>query len=98
MLFGLFAPLFTSLMLASPEAFISALAGLAMLRVLQNAMAAAFGGICTLGALITFLVTLADVPIFGLGAPFWGLVFGCAASWLLEREAYLKSLAGPADD
>lgn len=94
-LFGLFSPLFTNLMLASPPAFIATLAGLAMLRVLQASMTTAFGGACTLGALITFLVTLADVPIFGLGAPFWGLVFGCATSWLLEREAYLDSLSGP---
>ena len=64
-----------------------------------DSMAAAFGASCTLGALITFLVTLADVPIFGLGAPFWGLVFGCAASWLLERREYRQALStGPADD
>jgi len=34
--FGLFAPVFTRLMLATPRAFIAALAGLAMLRVLQT--------------------------------------------------------------
>ena len=33
--FGLLAPLFTRLMLATPPAFIAALAGLAMLRVLE---------------------------------------------------------------
>ncbi len=92
LLFGLFSSLFTSLMLASPPAFIATLAGLAMLRVLQTAMTTAFGGTCTFGALITFLVTLADVPIFNLGAPFWGLVFGCATSWMLERADYTRSL------
>jgi len=30
---------------------------------------------------------VADVAIFRIGAPFWGLVFGLAASWLLERRA-----------
>jgi benzoate membrane transport protein len=29
-------------------------------------------------------VTVADVPIFNVGAPFWGLVFGYLASRLLE--------------
>jgi benzoate membrane transport protein len=90
--FGLFSGYFTSLMLAAPAAFIASLAGLAMLRVLQNAMVTAFGGRCSFGALITFLVTLADVPIFSLGAPFWGLVFGVATSWLLERADYLAAL------
>ncbi len=97
LLFGLFSPLFTSMMLASPPAFIATLAGLAMLRVLQTSMTTAFGGRCTLGALITFLVTLADVPIFNLGAPFWGLVIGCATSWGLERADYLRSLSGTTD-
>ena len=97
LLFGLFSSLFTNLMLASPAAFIAALAGLAMLRVLQTSMTTAFGGTCTFGALITFLVTLADVPIFNLGAPFWGLVFGCATSWILEREDYTRALSGTAD-
>lgn len=98
LLFGLFSSFFTSLMLASPPSFIAALAGLAMLRVLQNSMTVAFGGTCTFGALITFLVTLADVPILGLGAPFWGLVFGCAASWALERADYMRALSDESSD
>lgn len=97
LLFGLFSSFFTSLMLASPPAFIATLAGLAMLRVLQTSMTTAFGGTCTFGALITFLVTLADVPIFNLGAPFWGLVFGCATSWVLERADYVRSLSAVVD-
>jgi len=83
--FGLFAPVFTRLMLATPKAFIAALAGLAMLRVLQTAFTVSFKERFALGALVTFLVTVADIPIFNIGAPFWGLVFGYAASRLLER-------------
>ncbi len=83
--FGLFSPFFTHLMLATPKAFIAALAGLAMLRVLQGAFTVSFRDRFALGALITFLVTVADVPIFNIGAPFWGLVFGYGASRLLER-------------
>ena len=83
--FGLASPVFVGLMLATPKAFIAALAGLAMLRVLQTAFAISFRERFTLGALVTFLVTVADVPIFNIGAAFWGLVLGFAASWLLER-------------
>jgi benzoate membrane transport protein len=88
--FGLMAPLFTRLMLATPPAFIAALAGLAMLRVLQTAFSISFRERFTLGALVTFVVTVADVAVFNIGAPFWGLVFGFAASWLLERGDFRK--------
>lgn len=84
--FGLLSPFVTRLTLATPGAFIAALAGLAMLRVLQTAFTVAFKDRCALGALVTFLVTAADVPILSIGAPFWGLVLGFATSWLLERE------------
>jgi len=89
--FGLLSPTFTRLLLAAPKAFIAALAGLAMLRVLQTAFTVSFGGKFTLGALVTFLVTLADVAIFNVGAPFWGLVFGLAVAWLLERSDFPAS-------
>jgi benzoate membrane transport protein len=83
--FGLFAPVFTRLMLGTPKAFIAVLAGLAMLRVLQTAFTVSFRGSFALGALVTFLVTVADIPILNIGAPFWGLVFGYVTSRLLER-------------
>lgn len=87
--FGLMAPFFTRLLLSTPPAFIAALGGLAMLRVLQTAFGVSFGGgKFALGALVTFLVTVADVPIFNVGAAFWGLVFGFAASGLLERDDF----------
>jgi len=86
--FGLAAPVFTRVMLAAPGAFIATLAGLAMLRILQTAFIASFRDRFTLGALITFLITVADVPIFNIGAPFWGLVIGFAASWMLERRDF----------
>ena len=89
--FGLTAPLFTRLLFGAPKAFVAVLAGLAMLRVLQTAFTVSFRDRCTLGALVTFLVTVADVPIFNIGAPFWGLVLGLAVSWLLERDDVRKA-------
>jgi benzoate membrane transport protein len=86
--FGLFSPVFTRLLLSTPKAFIATLAGLAMLRVLQTAFTVSFRDRFALGALVTFLVTVADVAIFNIGAPFWGLVFGFAVSWLLERDDF----------
>ena len=88
LVFGLLSPLFVRLLLSTPTAFIAALGGLAMLRVLQTAFGVAFGGKFALGALVTFLVTVADVPIFNIGAAFWGLVIGFGISWLLERKDF----------
>ena len=88
--FGLASPLFVRLLLSTPPAFIAALGGLAMLRVLQTAFGVAFGGKFALGALVTFLVTVADVTIFNVGAAFWGLVLGFGISWLLERKDFSR--------
>lgn len=89
-LFGIFAPLVTNLLIATPTAFLSTLAGLALLRTLQGAFQTSFGPTFPLGGLIAFLVTLAGLPIFNIGAPFWGLVFGVIASLLMERDSFTK--------
>jgi benzoate membrane transport protein len=86
--FGLMAPAFTGLMLAAPKAYIMTLGGLAMLRVLQAAFVASFKNRFTLGALVSFLVTVADVAVLNIGAAFWGLIAGFAISWLLERRDF----------
>jgi benzoate membrane transport protein len=90
LLFGLFSSSFTQLMLAAPKSFIAVLAGLAMLKVLQNAFSVAFRDRFTLGALVTFLVTVADLAILNIGAPFWGLLAGLAISRLLERGDFVR--------
>ena len=88
--FGLMAPTFTGLMLATPKEFIMVLGGLAMLRVLQGAFVASFGsGRFTLGALISLLVTVADLGVWNIGAAFWGLVAGFAVSWLMEKADFV---------
>ena len=62
----------------------------------QNAMPAlranvvVTGDIVRIGDLVENAGAVADVPIFNVGAAFWGLVFGFAASWLLERGDFRK--------
>jgi len=94
LVFGVLSPVFTHMMLATPPAFIATLAGLAMLRVLQTAFVTSFKDRFTFGALLTFIVTVANVAIFNIGAPFWGLVFGFALSWLLERKDFQAPRTG----
>ncbi|MCG2577221.1 benzoate/H(+) symporter BenE family transporter [Dechloromonas sp. XY25] len=89
-LFGLMAPTFTGLMLAAPREYIMVLGGLAMLRVLQGAFVASFGGgKFTLGALVSLLVTVADIGMLNIGASFWALVAGFAVSWLMEKRDFV---------
>ena len=87
--FGLLSPAFTRLMLHAPKAFIMALAGLAMLRILQAAFVTSFKDRFTVGALVSFLVTVADLGLLNIGAAFWGLVAGFVISWLLERPDFV---------
>jgi benzoate membrane transport protein len=98
-LFGLFAPGIIGLALAVPDAFIYVIGGLAMLRVLQQSLAAAFGGKFTAGAVVCMTVTVTELipearfALLGVGAPFWGLVFGILASLLLEPGDFRKTAA-----
>src|SRR5262245_43817082 len=98
LLFGIFAPVVTRLMLATPKAFIATLAGLALLRVLERAFAVSFKGGFTFGAAVCFLVTVANVPILSIGAPFWGVLIGLAVSWALERSDFTQLQAAPSSD
>ncbi len=86
--FGLFAPTFTRLLLKTPSSFIATRAGLATLRVLQTAFVTAFANRFSLGALVAFLGTIADVPVLNVGAAFWGLISGVILSLLLERADF----------
>lgn len=92
MLFGLGAPLFTSLILATPTAFIATLGGIALLRVLQTAFNTAFGGRLSMGGLVAFIVTVSGITFLNVGAPFWGLVFGIVTSLAIERDDFRASL------
>ena len=89
--FGLLSPAFTRLMLAAPKAFVMTLAGLAMLRVLQAAFVSSFKDRFALGALVAFLVTVADLGLWNIGAAFWGLLAGFVISWLLERPDFVAA-------
>ena len=85
-LFGVFAPITTATALALPVAFIGLVGGLAMFDVVRAAFLHAFSGKLSVGALTTFVVTVADRPIANIGAPFWAIVFGLAVAYLLERD------------
>lgn len=85
---ALFSPLVTRFMLGTPEAYILALGGMAMLGALRQAFVAAFSTKYTFGALVTFVVTIAEFDLFNIHAAFWGILIGCVASRFLDRGDY----------
>jgi benzoate membrane transport protein len=94
LLFGLFAETTVALALAVPGAFVAMLGGLGMVPVLQAAFRQAFSGRFPLGTLVSFVVTVSGVSIYNIGAPFWALAFGYAASRLLERRDFRAAAGG----
>lgn len=96
---ALLAPTLTRFMLATPEAFVLALGGIAMFKALQQAFVSAFSTTFTLGSLVTFVVTISGLNLFNIHAAFWGILIGYAVSRLLERHHHSASaqLASPND-
>jgi benzoate membrane transport protein len=88
MLFGLFAPMATAFSQILPASLINLLAGLALLDILGNCFASAFGEKFRVGALFTFITTISGLRLFNIAAPFWGLVAGSVISLLLERQDF----------
>lgn len=84
-LVGLFGATVVALFAAFPKAFVVALAGLALLGTIGNSLHAALAEPDEReAALITFLVTVSGLTLFGIGSAFWGIVIGVAARLLLQ--------------
>jgi benzoate membrane transport protein len=71
-----------------PLPLLLAVAGLALLGVLSQALEQIVTGPLRLGPLVAFAVASSSLTLFGLGAAFWALVFGALASFLAESEAW----------
>ncbi|MBN9333376.1 benzoate/H(+) symporter BenE family transporter [Devosia sp.] len=86
-LLGLAASLAAAFIAASPPILIQAVAGLALLSSLAAALSAALAQEeARLPAILTFVATASGITIFGIGAPFWGLVGGIILLLLLRQQ------------
>lgn len=84
-LVGIFGATVTGVLTAFPGELIAAIAGLALLGTIGNALAAAVRDeLHREAALITFLVTLSGVVIAGVGSAFWGVLAGALALGLQQ--------------
>jgi predicted benzoate:H+ symporter BenE len=64
-----------------------ALAGLALVGVLAQALGEMVRGPLLLGPLFAFVAASSQLTLFGLGPLFWALVIGTGVSLVLEAEA-----------
>jgi len=77
---GLFGATIMGALLAFPKPLVVAIAGLALLSTVANALNTALQDSTEReAAIITFLVTLSGVVIAGIGSAFWGLLAGVCA-------------------
>ncbi len=77
---GLFGAAVAAVFAAFPRELVLAVAGLALLGTIGNALTQSLQQESSReAALITFLVTASGVSLAGIGAPFWGLVAGVMA-------------------
>ncbi|MBP6898018.1 MAG: benzoate/H(+) symporter BenE family transporter [Pseudacidovorax sp.] len=93
-LIGCFGAAVAGLLTAFPRELVAAIAGLALLSTIGGGLATALRDEAHReAALITFLVTLSGVTLFGIGSAFWGVVAG-AAALLVQQAGRPKTAAG----
>lgn len=67
-----------------------ALAGLAILPSLQNALEKAFEAKLRFGAVVAFVVSATSFSLLGIGSGFWALIAAMLALFVAEREELLQ--------
>ncbi|WP_419820438.1 benzoate/H(+) symporter BenE family transporter [Acinetobacter sp.] len=91
---GIFGVTLAAVFAAFPVAFISTLAGLALLGTIAGSLANAMSDIdCREASLITFLSTTANISLFGVGGAFWGLVLGLISYLVLNGKFKTKTVS-----
>ena len=74
-IFGLFASLVVSFVVAMPGVIVTVIAGLAMLGVLINSLKTAFSdNKFQMGAFFALIIGMSGVSFFNISAPLWAIV------------------------
>lgn len=85
LLFGVFAWKIVPFIQSLPQAFVSILAGFALIGVLISSLQMGFSeNKYRLSALFAFLIALSHVSFFHISAPVWGLVIGAIIAKTVE--------------
>jgi len=78
-----------SLLNVLPKNYVLALAGVAIISSLQDALEKSFGRKLSFGALVGFVVAATPFAIFGITSAFWAIIAGVLASAIAERQQLL---------
>lgn len=82
---GIFGATIVALFGAFPSALVAGISGLALLGTIQSSLHGALEEAESRdAALVAFLCTAANFSLFGVGAPFWGLLAGVAVYFILR--------------
>ncbi|MEH7121729.1 benzoate/H(+) symporter BenE family transporter [Bacillus sp. JJ1503] len=85
-LFGIFAWKIVPFIQSLPQAFVSLLAGFALIGVLHSSIQMGFSeNRYRLSAMAAFIVTLSGISFLHISAPVWGLVFGAVLARTIEK-------------
>ena len=78
LLFALFTQTLVEFLLAVPAVLITTFAGLALFGPLKGSLKTALSGdaVHTEAAVVTFIVTISGLTLFGIGSALWGLLAG----------------------
>lgn len=89
LLAGVFGATITTLFAAFPKALVLSIAGIALLGTITASLHQAVSDRAWREpALITFLVTLSGMNLFGIGSAFWGLVAGGLGMLILGKSEH----------
>jgi benzoate membrane transport protein len=83
-----------SLLNVLPRTYIYALAGVAIISALQDALEKSFGGNLRFGALVALVVAATPFSVLGITSAFWAILAGVAASACAERRQLIEFWAG----
>ncbi|PLR85578.1 benzoate transporter [Bacillus canaveralius] len=87
LLFGVFAWKIVPFIQSLPQAFVSMLAGFALIGVLHSSLQQGFSANrYRLSALAAFVTTLSNVSFLHISAPVWALIFGAFIARTVEKQ------------
>ena len=87
LLIAAFGTTVVAIFMAFPKAFVATIAGLALFNTIGSSLSAAlYHENDREAAIITLLVTTSGINIYGIAAPFWGLIAGIVSLSLLTWQ------------
>ena len=79
-----------SLLGVLPKSYVFAVAALAIVSALQDALEKSFGGDFRFGALVALIVAATPFALLGMTSAFWALIAGLLAAGIAERRELLN--------